>query len=306
MKTCLVTGARGHIGSHLVQNLATDYPVHAVTRSLRTNDVAPKNINYIPIDFSQHWGTDQLPDGPLDALVHLAQSEHFRDFPDSALSVFQVNTESTIKLLDYAQKVGVKSVVLASTGGVYSPGDEICHEDTALSLGRNLGFYANTKLCAELLAESYTPYFNVIILRFFFVYGPGQRDDMLIPRLVQSVKGGRPIALQGENGLHINPTHVSDAVNSIRASFSLTESQAINVGGPDILSLRQIGQTIGHALNREPQFDVNPAQIPKDLIADISRMSDLLGAPKIRFANGIQSYIQETETQNKILQATSY
>lgn len=297
MKKCLVTGGKGHIGSHLMKSLTQDYEVYSVTRPGSPISRNTAAVQYIPIDFSQPWDMEQLPNEPIDTLIHLAQSENFRDFPESALPVFQVNTLSTVKLLDYARRNGVRTFVLASTGGVYKPGHQPCSENADISIQRDLGFYINTKLCSELLVESYSPYLNIIILRFFFVYGPGQRSNMLIPRLVQSVVDDKPIVLHGENGLQLNPTHVSDAITSIRQSLLLEEPHIINVGGPEVYSLRQIGEIIGHELGREPKFVVHEEILPKDLIANISRMTELLGAPKVRFPEGIQSYIQEASPQ---------
>jgi nucleoside-diphosphate-sugar epimerase len=58
---------------------------------------------------------------------------------------------------------------------------------------------------SEIIAENYAPYMNIVILRFFFVYGPRQNTTMLIPRLIRSIKEGNPIILQGSNGIRINP-----------------------------------------------------------------------------------------------------
>ena len=63
--------------------------------------------------------------------------------------------------------------------------------------------------------EAYQGEFVVVILRFFFVYGPGQSNEMLIPRLVKSVREGQPIALDGLDGLRINPVYVEDAVRAV-------------------------------------------------------------------------------------------
>src|SRR5690606_28137079 len=110
---------------------------------------------------------------------------------------------STLKLLDYARHQGARTFIYASSGGIYNAGSHLCSEDANIYIGRDLGFYINSKLCSEILIESYAEHMTVIILRFFFVYGPGQRTSMLIPRLVQSVYEGKIITLDGENGLHI-------------------------------------------------------------------------------------------------------
>src|SRR4030042_288576 len=111
----------------------------------------------------------------IDAVIHLAQSEHFREFPMHAESIFKVNTASTLRLLEYARQAQVKIFVLASSGGIYGHGDEGFREDQPIEAKDDLGFYLGTKLCAEIIAENYSSFMNIVILRFFFIYGPRQR-----------------------------------------------------------------------------------------------------------------------------------
>lgn len=133
---------------------------------------------------------------------------------------------------------------------------------------------------------------TVVILRFFFVYGPGQRPDMLIPRLTRLVAEGRPIRLNGADGLLTNPVHVADAASAVHRALDLDRSHRINIGGPDVLSLRQIVESIGARLGCAPLYSVNPDAEPRDLIADISKMRQLLAAPNIRFSEGIEDVIR--------------
>jgi nucleoside-diphosphate-sugar epimerase len=196
-----------------------------------------------------------------------------------------------MRLLDWARQIGVRTFVFASSGGVYGAGGkEFSEEQEAMPRG-DLGFYLSTKLCSEVIAENYTQYMDVIILRFFFVYGPGQRRSMLIPRLVDSVREEKPIVLQGKDGIRINPTYVSDAVDAICAALELAGSQKINVGGPQVLSLREIGNIIGEALRKKPNFEVKHDAEPSHLIGDTTKMSRLLTEPKVSFKEGILRFL---------------
>jgi nucleoside-diphosphate-sugar epimerase len=251
-----------------------------------------ENIQTIPCDLAQEWNTGAFPE-KVDAVIHLAQSELFREFPLYAERIFKVNTSSTLRLLEYARLTQVKTFVLASSGGIYGYGDEGFREDESITAKGDLGFYLGTKLCAEVIAEKYSPFMNIVILRFFFIYGPGQRAMMLIPRLVQTVKEGQPIILHGREGLKINPTYVTDAACAVCRSLELRESHKINIAGPEVLSLRQIGQQIGEVLKREPIFDVQENIKPQHLVGDIKKMTHVLGPPVVRFREGIAQYIEE-------------
>jgi nucleoside-diphosphate-sugar epimerase len=209
-----------------------------------------------------------------------------------AEGIFRVNTLSTLRLLEYSWHARVKTFVLASSGGIYGHGDVGFREDDPIPSKDGLGFYLGSKLCAEVLAENYTPHMNVIILRFFFVYGSGQRPAMLIPRLVKAVKQEQAIILHGKDGLKMNPIYVTDAASAVYRCLELTESQKINIGGPEILSLRQVGQQIGKVLRKDPVFEVKKDIPPQHLVGDIKKMTHLLGQPIVKFEEGIAKYIE--------------
>jgi nucleoside-diphosphate-sugar epimerase len=145
-------------------------------------------------------------------------------------------------------------------------------------------------LCSEIVALNYSKLMNVAILRFFFVYGPGQRRSMLIPRLVDSVKNGMPIALQGEEGIRLNPTHVTDAATAITRALGIKGTHKINVAGPEVLSLHQICEIIGDAVGRRPVYAVE-ATTPRHIIGDTARMAELLARPSITFRDGLRSIL---------------
>ena len=285
-RTILVTGATGLIGSHLMRSFGRQDTVFAISRE----GPVPGASHTINLDLGKPWSNEELPRG-VDVVVHLAQSQHYRDFPFWAEDVLTVNTLSTVKLLNYARENGVSQFVLASSGGVYGSGETHYSEDQAILAKGELGFYIGTRLCSEILSECYETWMNVITLRFFFAYGSGQRRNMLIPRLVDSVRDGRIIQLKGQAGLSINPVHVSDAVKAVRQAMLLEGSHKVNVAGPAVLSLRRIAEIIGEAVGKQPLFDVHPAIGNADLIGDVSRMETLLCVPQVGFEQGICDYL---------------
>jgi len=296
MKQCVITGCSGLIGAHLIEQLRQEWEIFCISHTAGKAAHLAKNVHSLTLDLSQTWDADLLP-AKIDAVIHLAQSEHFRDFPEKAEHVFQVNTVSTLRLLDYARRAGAHTFILASSGGIYGHGEQEFSEDIEVSSPSDLGFYLGTKLCAEIVAENYTAFMNVIVLRFFFVYGDGQRQSMLIPRLVKSVINENPILLHGKDGIRINPTHVSDAVNALQQALALDSSHKINIGGPEILSLRQIGELIGDVVGKQPVFEVRPDIEPRHLVGDVRKMAQILAPPQMKFAQGIADYIRATYDQ---------
>lgn len=290
MKKYLVTGAGGLIGTELIKYLLLDQENQVFAISRQQPTTTQDRLQYIAIDFSKDWSTEVLPND-IDAIIHLAQSPDFREFPVKSEQVFNVNTVSTLKLLNYAQQTGVKKFVLASSGGIYGNGNNGFTENTPIITNKNLGFYLGTKLCSEIIADSYAQFFDLIMLRFFFVYGEHQRKDMLIPRLVGFVKNKQPITLQGSDGLKINPIYVSDAVEAIVKSFNLEGNHKINIGGKEVLSLREIGNIIGEVVGISPEFNTDLESSAKNVIGDITKMSQILTSPKVSFKEGIEFLI---------------
>lgn len=245
----VVTGADGLIGRHLMAALHGTHELHPLTRSQTA-----------------------LP-ATADAVVHLAQSRHYRDFPEHALDVFDVNLALTARLLDWSRVSGVRHFILASTGGVDQPGPR--------------SYYAVTKLAAEEFARCYERQFSVLALRFHFVYGRGQRPSMLVPRLIETIRDGRDVTLAGPDGPRINPTYVGDAVAAIEQALLKKVEGTLAIAGPRVLTIRDAANIIGAQLGRPVSFTSDLSQHPQDVIGDITAMSAHLIAPRWSFADGI-------------------
>lgn len=284
----LITGGSGLVGASLLEKLSQHYALYTVGLSKPSLD----NVHHINLDLATDWDSSALPHD-MDIVIHLAQSRHYKDFPESCENVFSVNTASTLKLLNYARSANVRKFIYASSGGVYGTGDKAFGEDSRLIMDEALGFYLGTKLCSELIARNFSGFYDVDVLRLFFVYGEHQPQTMLIPRLINSVRNGIPITLQGESGIIINPIHVDDVAVLVSKLLLLDGSHTLNVGGSQELSLRQISEIIGTGLNREPIFEIADST-PKNLIGDISQMVDLLGKPSLTFKQGIARLITAT------------
>jgi UDP-glucose 4-epimerase len=288
-KNILVTGASGLIGFSLIEKLSENNVVYAISRNILK--IKNDNIKNIIHDFSKSISTDKFPES-IDIIYHLAQSEHFRNFPKKVIDIFNVNTISTLKLLEYARKSNCKKFIYASSGGVYGNSQYGFNEDTILRQNPNIGFYLTSKFCSELILDNYTCFFDVVISRFFFVYGERQNKSMLIPRLIGNIKKELPVVLNGKNGIMINPIYVLDAVDCLMAMNELEGNHKINVGGKEILSLRKISNIIGDLIGVKPVFEISDDE-PLNLIGNIEKMNLLLNEPKFSFRNGVKILLNE-------------
>ena len=279
----LLTGATGFVGRHLLATLAPQHDVFALARELP--DTTPEGVNWIEQDLARPL--EGVP-GQIDAVVHLAQSRRYREFPEGSGDLFEVNVASTFRLLEYARQAGARSFVHASTGGVYGGGEGPLDEGAPL---RVLGFYPASKLSAEALVRGYETVFTTVLLRFFFVYGPGQ-TGMLVPTLIDKVRSGEELTVQGDEGLRINPIHVEDTIAVFEPALALERSDVFNVSGDETVSIRQLIRVIEDAVGRSASVRTTDETPAEDLIGANQKMKDVLGVtPRISLVEGIRSML---------------
>ncbi len=279
----LLTGATGFLGGALLPRLAERGEVVALHRP----DASPapmKGVRWIAQDLAAPL-SNELPQ-TIDAVIHLAQSRLYREFPDAAVDVHEVNAAATVRLLDYCRRAGGTTFTYASSGAVYRPGSAPVSEDDEPHPGN---FYAVSKLAGEQAVEQFRPVLRAHSLRFFFIYGPGQRN-MFIPGLVQRVGTGEDVTLAGPDGIRVNPVFVDDAATAVLRTLELDDSHVVNVAGPDVVSVREIAELVGAILDRAPSFATAAAQA--DLVASIERQSAVLGAPRVSFEEGLRETVQ--------------
>jgi nucleoside-diphosphate-sugar epimerase len=282
----LVTGGNGFVAGHLIRDLAGRHEVVALARG-GPRDEVPEGVRWVEHDLTEPLAGAGLP-AEIDAVVHLAQSRHYKEFPERADDIFGVNVQGTFRLLEYAREAGARSFVFTSTGGVYGYSYERFVETDPVS---PLGFYLTSKYAAELLIANYKSFFHTIVLRLFFVYGPGQ-EGMLIPNLLGRVRRGETVTIEGPAGLRINPIYVSDAVRVFEPALALETSEVFNVAGDEAVHLAELVRLMGEVTGRPASIEHSSSSPDGDLVADIRRMKDVLGVtPGTSLADGLRSML---------------
>ena len=295
----LVTGAGGFVGKRLCQYLVDrGHEILAIVRSAAQETIdagfAGSNIALLTIDLTS-LDCSKLPQN-VDAVYTLAQSAHFRNFPEKAEDVFSVNIKANFHLLQWALKAGVRKFIHVSSGGIYGGKlGKVFQEDDSLAVDSPLGFYLGSKLCSEIIFQNYRSFFETaVILRPFFIYGPEQQKDMFISRLIDGVRRGVPLQLQGKNGLKVNPIFVNDAVVAFANALDLRGFHIINIAGPDVLHLRRIGEIIGRAVGEKPVFEEKEGT-PVDYVANTEQAVKKLSQPMTGFIEGIRRTVDDKD-----------
>lgn len=255
MKTVLVTGGAGFIGSNLVAELLRQkYRVVCVDNFDDTYDpkfkeqhLAPclKNPNFklyrqdirSLTDLKKIFATETPQ-----SVVHLAAKADTRDAVKNPYVYISVNVEGTLNVLELCKDFAIKKLVMASSGSVYGnnpniPWDEDENTDFPLSA------YGASKKLTEMLAFTYHHNFGlqIICLRYFNVYGENNRPNMVPYKWVKALLAGEEIELSGTGNRKRDFTYVGDVVAAtILALQSNLQFEILNVANSQPVSLKQL------------------------------------------------------------------
>ncbi len=287
MRNILICGAHGFMGSHLVNVLKREACVYALDCQIPCGAAEEESLRWVQHDVALPLVDLDLPT-PFDAIVHLAQSPWYRHFPEKATDLFRTNVLGTFHVLEYARLTGARVLVFASSGSVCAPSREPLREDAPVT---PLSFYATTKHMGEQMLVSYRTFFPGVIIRFFTVYGPGQKNG-LIPQLVERIRTGLPVEIEGRPGFILSPLHVQDAVRVLCAAIKLRRSELIHAGGDEAVSITDLARLVAQALGRSAELQYKAGDVAGGYVADNRRMKDVLGiGPSVCLADGIASLI---------------
>lgn len=308
----LITGGAGFIGHHLVAALYAKFPEVQITcidnfDPFYDVDVKEKNIKpfltkpgfrLLRLDLGQtsisHLQT--LIDEPIDAILHLAAKAGVRPSIQTPEAYHQANVVGTQNLLEFAASKQVPHFVFASSSSVYGINDHFpWKEDEELI---PISPYASTKLTGEQLGKQYSERHSIrfIALRFFTVYGPGQRPDLAIHKFTKALLQGDPLTIYGDGSTSRDYTYVGDIVQGILAALEYRSSpyEIINLGNHYAIPLIELIHAIEKATGKMAQLIYGPEQpgdVPKTY-ADIKKAKQLLGyEPKTLLEEGLTAFV---------------
>jgi UDP-glucuronate 4-epimerase len=289
----VVTGAAGFIGSHLVEALAAaGHEVKGIDAFTDYYDPVRKEENAAGLDVSRlDLAEDELDFGDADGVFHLAGQPGVRSFGPVFADYVRRNVLATQRVLEAA---GGARVVLASSSSIY--GDAETYPTPEDTPPQPLSPYGITKLATEHLARAYATSFgrDTVVLRYFTVYGPRQRPDMALERIVEALAAGTPFELYGDGSQSRSFTYVADAVAATIAAMERAPAGATyNVGGGEEATMREAIETLERISGR--RLDLRPGQPAAGDVrrtsADVSRIGGDLGwAPRVGLEEGLREH----------------
>lgn len=307
--TLLVTGAAGFIGSHLAEALCrrgdtvigldnfNDYYDPARKRANEQRLCHYPNFRMIEADLRDRPRMfDLFATEKIDRVAHLAAMAGVRNAVSHPDLYVNVNLNGTQNLLDAARASGgVQNFVFASTSSVYGNTTQIPFVETD-ACDRPLQPYAAAKRAAEILGYSYHHLFgiNFTVLRFFTVYGPRGRPDMMAYLLADSVVKGKEIPLYDNGQMYRDWTFVEDTVSGIVAAIDRPMGYEIfNLGRGEPVLLKDFVEIMEELSGRKANVVPTP-RLAADFVrneADISKARRLLGYnPSVSVPEGVRRF----------------
>jgi UDP-glucuronate 4-epimerase len=305
----LVTGGAGFIGSQLTRRLLArgdrvtvlddfnDFYDPARKRENVASFLPQPGYRLVEGDIRDEAKVDRLyAEGRFDAVVHLAARAGVRPSLNEPILYEDVNCIGTLRLLEAARRHGPEIFIFGSSSSVYGINEKVPFSE-ADEINQPISPYATTKRTGELLCYNYHHLygFRVACLRFFTVFGPGQRPEMAIHKFTDLLWRGRAVPVFGDGGSRRDYTFVDDIVDGLTAALDLAPGfEILNLGGAETTSLRDLVHWIAEELAVKPRIDYLPAQ-PGDVpitYADVSKAARILGySPKVPIREGLRRFI---------------
>lgn len=303
--TTLVTGGAGFIGSHVAEALLrrgervivldnfNDYYDPAIKRANVERiggydgfTLAEGDIRDVPLLdglFEQH---------DIRRIAHLAALAGVRASVRQPKLYMDVNLTGTLNLLDVAAQHDCDQFVLASTSSVYGETERIPFQEEDAA-DRPLAAYPASKRSAELIGHSYHHLhgLNVTALRFFNVYGPSGRPDMMPLRVMHALMDGTEIPIFNNGDIHRDWTYIDDTVAGVVAALDRALGYTvINLGCGAPLSLREFIEVFEELSGRKlnTRSVPTPPSDPPITYCDNTRARSLLGFnPQVPVREGL-------------------
>jgi UDP-glucuronate 4-epimerase len=308
----LVTGAAGFIGSHTCERLVAAghrvtgidafdsylYPAE-VKRANAAELARLPRFRLIEADICDRGAIAAAIDRDVDVVCHLAALAGVRQSIAEPLRYLRTNIEGTGVIVERMHELGLSRLVFASSSSVYGiqPGDTtgFREDDPCLAPASP---YAATKRMNELQLSVYRDLFGigVFALRFFTVYGPRQRPEMAIAKLVRAIADGRAIAMFGDGSSRRDYTFIDDIVAGTVAAIERVEPgryEIFNLGAAHTVALSELVAIIERVVGVRAIVERQPDQ-PGDVpitFANIDRARAALGyAPTTSIELGVARY----------------
>ena len=321
----LVTGAAGFIGSTLsnrliergdrvigIDNLNDYYDVSLkIARRDRLTSRGEEAFRFIQQDFADFAGLEAaLADEQFDRVVHLGAQAGVRYSIENPHAYVQANLVGHLNMLEIARHRQVEHMVYASSSSVYGGNTQLPFSVDD-RVDHPLSLYAATKKADELMSETYAHLYRLPLtgLRFFTVYGPWGRPDMMMWIFTKAIMAGEPIPVFNNGRMYRDFTYIDDIVSGVmacldnapvddgkqKAGGSSKPHAVYNIGNHRSEHLMKVVEILERECGRKAELEMLPMQ-PGDVertYADIDAIQGDLGyEPTTSIEQGVPAFVK--------------
>ena len=323
MANYLLTGAAGFIAFRVAEflldsghtvygadNMNDAYDVRLKEYRLSRLQERPK-FHFKKYDISERSTIDALEDWlpeDVDGVINLAARAGVRTSLTDPWVYVDTNMVGTLNLLELCRRHGIPKFVLASTSSLYAEESEPPFEETD-DTNHPLQPYAASKKGAEAMAHVYHHLYDidVTVLRYFTVYGPAGRPDMVMFRFCQWIAEGKPVIINGDGEQSRGFTYLDDIARGTIQALKPVGYQIINLGGHEVITINTLLQMLEERIGKRAQVThhaFHPADV-KTNQADVTRAGEILGwSPQVDLAEGVTRlvdwYMQERSWASQV------
>ena len=317
MKKYLITGAAGFIASVVTEMLLDQGSVvvgldnlnHAY--DVRMKEYRLAKLNKIP-GFSFHkldvkdrnlLQNTQIAGQGFDAVINLAARAGVRDSLEDPWVYLDTNATGTLNLLELCRRDNIPKFILASTSSIYGEDAQLPTPETATS-DKPLQAYAASKKAAEVMAYAYYYLYgiDVSVVRYFTVYGPAGRPDMVMFRFVKWIQEEMPVHLNGDGNQSRGFTFVDDIARGTISALKLVGYEIINLGGHEVMTINELIAALEKKIGKRAEIVFHPKH-PADMVtsqADVSKAKSLLDwDPQVSLEEGIGKVVEWYQSERE-------
>jgi UDP-glucuronate 4-epimerase len=311
-KHILVTGGAGFIGSNLIKKLLPDFKVTVIdnfddfySRSQKEKNLEPfiaqQDFRLIEDDILNINHISGIEN--VDIIIHLAAKAGVRPSIANPSEYLKVNTLGTQTLLEYAKVNSIKQFIFGSSSSVYGINNQIPWKEDGKLLP--ISPYASSKLSSEMLGHVYSHLYDIrfISLRFFTVYGPGQRPDLAIHKFFNLITENQQIPFYGDGYTSRDYTYVDDIVDGIIGALAYqdTKFEIFNLGNNKTITLKNLLEKIETVCQKKAILNYLPEQDGdvKVTSADIKKAEMMLKYnPQTKIDEGLEKFYNWYKNNN--------
>jgi UDP-glucuronate 4-epimerase len=304
--TYLITGVAGFIGSRVAEFLLEEgHTVFGIDNINDAYDIRLKTYRLAKLQardnfYYQKWDIsektiinrvkDWLPE-QVQGVINLAAWAGTRRSLANPWIYIDTNITGTLNMLELCRQHTIPKLVLASTSSVYGNRNSPPYkesDETHLPLQP----YAATKKGAEVLAHSYHHLYglDVTVLRFFTVYGPAGRPQMVMFRFCKWIAEGQPVIVNGDGEQTRGYTFLDDIARGTIQALKPLGYAVINLGGHEVISVNYLIHMLEERIGKRANIiyeDFHPADVRSNQ-ADVTQAKQLLGwEPQVDLEEGV-------------------